>query len=225
MPFHFNANELPVRPGMKMKAVTVFVLLLLLLLPTPGNARGSLEPFEKEGRWGYADSEGRVVIKPQYGMAGSFSREGIAAVVDETGWAFINRKGTVLVRPFITDNGPDYFSEGLARYMENGKFGFFNKRGGITIRAQYDFVLPFHEGLAAACVGCRFKRDGEHSSVVNGKWGFIDRRGKWAIKPVYESVKDFKDGKALVSVNGRPQYVDRRGAVLSDVGQESQQSH
>lgn len=201
--------------------IAVLLLLLLLLhLPAHGIARGPLVPFEKEGRWGYADSEGRVVIKPQYGMAGSFSGEGIAAVVDGKGWAFINRKGAVLVRPFIIDNGPDYFSEGQARFTEDGRFGFFNKRGVITIRAQYDFVLPFHEGLAAACIGCRFKRDGEHSSVIDGKWGFIDRRGNWVIKPAYESAGSFKSGKASVTIKGRSQHIDRQGSFVPDARQD-----
>jgi hypothetical protein len=207
------------------KGTITILILLILLLPLPGSARGPLAPFEKEGKWGYADPEGKVIIKPQYSMAGSFSKEGIAAVMDEKGWVYINRKGIVLVRPFVVDNGPDYFSEGLARYTERGRFGFFNERGGITIRAQYDFVLPFHEGLAAACTGCRFKREAEHSSVVNGKWGFIDRRGRWVIKPAYESAGNFKYGKATVTKKGHSQNVDRRGSVVSNVGQENQKEH
>lgn len=207
------------------RTIPIALLLLPLLFHVPGNAGGPLVPFEQEGRWGYADSKGKVIIKPQYGTAGPFSREGIAAVTDEKGWIYINRRGAALVRPFVFDNGPDYFSEGLARYTEKGRFGFFNERGRIAIRAQFDFVLPFHEGLAAACRGCRFKREGEHSPVVNGKWGFIDRTGRWAIKPAYESATDFKGGKALVTKNGHPLYLDRRGSPAPNAGQENRKQH
>lgn len=213
-------------PGKALKkTIAIAALMLPLLFHVPGGAGGPPVPFEREGRWGYADSKGRVIIEPQYITAGAFSRMGIAAVTDEKGWIYINRRGAALVRPFVFDNGPDYFSEGLARYTEKGRFGFFDERGRITIRAQFDFVLPFHEGLAAACRGCRFEREGEHTAVVNGKWGFIDRRGRWAIQPVYESAAEFKGGRALVTKDGRPRYLDRRGAPVAHDGQENSVQH
>jgi hypothetical protein len=70
--------------------------------------------FEKNSRWGYRTKAGDQVIAPVFLMATDFSKEGMAAVVDEQGWAWIDQKGEVIARPFVFDNGPDYFREGLA---------------------------------------------------------------------------------------------------------------
>ena len=59
----------------------------------------ALIPFEKDGKWGYRDDAGRVVISPRYEIAREFSGEGIAAVVDDKGWAYIDEAGRVLGDP------------------------------------------------------------------------------------------------------------------------------
>jgi len=73
----------------------------------------------------------------------------------------INEKGETVIRPFVVDNGPDYFEDGLARFRIDNKFGFFDRTGKIIIGAQFDFAFPFHEGLAAICAGCKEEPEGE----------------------------------------------------------------
>ena len=79
--------------------------------------------FESGDLIGFRDIKGNVVIEPQYYIAYDFSPENIAAVAGDNGWAYIDPFGTVLVRPYIVDNGPDPFNEGLARYTAGGKGG------------------------------------------------------------------------------------------------------
>ena len=85
--------------------------------------------------------------------------------------------GETVIRPFVVDNGPDYFKEGLAPFRIDNKFGFFDRKGKIIIRSQFDFAFPFHEGLAAICVGCKEGPEGEYHSVKGGTWGYINRGG------------------------------------------------
>lgn len=93
---------------------------------------------------GYKDARGRIVIAPRFIRAGDFTREGLAAVVDEQGWALIDRAVRVVVRtPFLHDGGPDDFSENLARLTDGGKISFYNRRGRIVIAPRFDFALPF----------------------------------------------------------------------------------
>ena len=55
-----------------------------------------LYPFvDEEGRYGYIDSSGEVIIEPQYGYANFFS-EGMAFVVIDEKGAYINEKGEVI---------------------------------------------------------------------------------------------------------------------------------
>jgi len=135
-------------------------------------------PFEQDGQWGYRDAQGKVVVAPRYLIADEFSPEGIAAVADEKGWAYIDRTGKVLVHPFLFDNGPDEFHEGLARCVEDGKVGFFDKHGRIVIPPRFSFAEPFSGGRAKVCFDCVKVSDGEHSRYEGKRWGWIDRKGR-----------------------------------------------
>jgi hypothetical protein len=180
------------------------------------NAQERLTPFEEGEKWGYRDASGKVAISPHFSVANDFSPEGIAAVVDETGWVFIDAQGNILIRPFIVDNGPDYFQEGLARFVACGKFGFFNPRGQVVIQPHFDFALPFSEGLAAYCIGCLMKREGEHNFVEGGRWGYMDRKGKTVIGARFEAAENFASGKARVKIEGQWMAIDKKGKSVMD---------
>lgn len=153
--------------------------------------------FEKDGLYGYKDEQNAVVLEATYRMANDFVN-GMTEVVDDKGWAYINGKGEVLARPFIYDNGPDYFQEGLARFVEDEKIGFLDENGEKQIPADFDFAHPFNSGLSAACMGCKEKpfttESGEHMQMVGGKWGFINKKGSWVVPCEYEAVRDFEEG-------------------------------
>lgn len=160
----------------------LFVLIALMLVAHVAFAELPV-PFERvvrDGvRYGYKDLNGTVVIPAVYRLAQNFSEEGIAAVVDEKGWAIIDKTGKVLLRPFVYDNGPDYFVEGLARFRENGRLGFFNTQGQKVIPAWFDFAYPFENGVARVASGCREVRGpDEHPTVEGGVWSTIDLTGK-----------------------------------------------
>jgi hypothetical protein len=159
--------------------------------------------FEKDQKWGYQNISGRVLIDAEYHVANDFNQYGIASVVDEEGWVYINKNGKQMLRPYIVDNGPDYFSEGMARYVSDDKIGFMNAYGVSVIKATYDFALPFSEGLAAFCMGCKKILQGEYHLHEGGKWGYINKSGEVVIKPEYESAGSFQDGKAEVLLEGR----------------------
>lgn len=78
------------------------------------------------------------------------------------------------------DNGPDYFSEGLARSIsKSGKVGFLDESLVTVIREEYDFATPYRRGLALACNGCRTEDlQSEHLSVVGGDWLVLNKFGK-----------------------------------------------
>jgi len=170
-------------------------------------------PFEQDGHWGYKLGR-KVVIEPRFAMAQRFSHEGIAAVVDERGWAYIDRSGQFVIRPLAVDNGPDYFQEGLARFTEDGKTGFFDRRGQVVIPPRYAFAEPFSQGRAAVCEGCREVVEGEHRVLHGGRWGLIDRTGTLVIPLQFEDAARFERGTARVKLGGAWQYIDRKGDLV-----------
>jgi len=204
--------RLPLTLSRRFCFVPVLILAVIVVNLHASSGQRQLVLFEQDRKWGYMNENGRVVIEAQFIMAHDFSPEGIAAVVDESGWAYIDKKGRVVIRPFIFDNGPDYFREGLARFTKENKFGFFDKKGRMVIRPEFDFALPFHEGLSAICMGCReVVIDGEHSMRTGGKWGYIDKKGQIVIPLEFGNASNFENGKARVELNGEFLYIDKNG--------------
>jgi hypothetical protein len=164
-------------------------------------------PFEQDGLFGYKDENQKIVIPPEYILAQEFSRGGIAPVVDDKGWVYINSKGKKIIRPYIVDNGPDYFSEGYARFVKKNKFGFFDEKGRIKIKTAFDYASSFSEGLSAVCNGCVELKRGEHSFYYGGKWGYINKKGEVAFEYQFDSAQSFKNGRALVQKKGKSFYI------------------
>ncbi len=169
---------------MNKKKTGLALLVAFAFLAGSVQARNEdLVPFEDGGKWGYRTCSGAVIVPPRFDLAWTFLETGIAAVVDEKGWAYIDRDGSVLLRPFVFDNGPDDFAEGLARFVEDGKIGFFDRSGRIVIDARFEWVEPFSQGHAVFCEGCVKMEEGEHYRMSDGRWGAIDRAGTVIAEP------------------------------------------
>src|SRR5258705_10810529 len=56
-----------------------------------------LRPIQQDGKWGYIDSVGRVVIKPQFEWAEEFS-EGLAAFQNKDGkHGYVDQTGKIVI--------------------------------------------------------------------------------------------------------------------------------
>jgi WG containing repeat len=103
----------------------------------------------------------------------------VEAVVVDGQLLFVLASGkTAPALPF--DNGPDYFVEGLARTVRDGKVGFVNEALDVVVPREWDFAFPFEDGFARVCTGCSIEHHGteEHGEVRGGAWGWIDRQGR-----------------------------------------------
>ena len=137
------------------------------------------EAFEKDGRYGFRLKGSDVIlIEPRYDFATTFTSQGIAAVVDGSGWAWIDRTAKVLARPHVVDNGPDTFSDGLTRIVENGRYGFMNEHGRVVIAARFAYAEPFDEGYALICADCTRVADGNHVRMTGRRCGAVDLTGE-----------------------------------------------
>ncbi len=181
------------------------------------------QSFADGERFGFKDARGQVVLPAKYELVQEFTAGGLACVVEGGAWVCIDGNGKPLVRPFIVDNGPDGFSEGLARFVDegnsgpdgsSGKLGFFDETGARTISARFVFVTPFASGRAAFCVDCKRQCEAEHCSVVGGKWGLIDRTGTEVVLPRFDAISTFVDGAADAVLDGKPSRIDVNGAPL-----------
>ena len=169
-------------------------------------------PLERHGKAG----EPTRVIAPRFQFGGEFSEHGLAAVFvgPSTGWQLIDASGTAVLSPLPVDNGPDPFIEGLARYREREKIGFFDVRGCVTIEARFDWAMPFSDGLAAVCNGCMLVKHEEHGRIEGGRWGYVDRNGKLVIPLKFDSASGFEAGRANVESGTEAYSIDRTGNRL-----------
>lgn len=106
-----------------------------------------------------------------------------------------DRAGRFLYSPYWFDNGTDYYTEGLSRYVEKGKMGFADWRGNRVIPAKYAYVMPYYRGYAVACLDCKYvkvSKDEEHCCQYVGKKKIlINRRG--------EKVYEFAEGTGTIT--------------------------
>ncbi len=178
-------------------------------------------PFPAESAadnlWGYQAADGTWELAPRYQIALEFTAGGIAAVADRDGWRFIDRRGaTVVPRPWIVDNYPDPFHEGLARCVADNGFAFFDERGRVVLRTGFAYAESFTEGLALVCDGCLPEHQGEHVRWVGGRWGFIDHAGEVVIPCRYDDASTFDEGVARVNVHGEWRSIDRTGREVAE---------
>ena len=135
------------------------------------------------------EAGGEIVVRPgvvpEGGEPGS-----VQALMVEGQLLFVLASGkTAPALPF--DNGPDYFVEGLARTVRDGKVGFVDEELDVVVPREWDFAFPFEGGFARVCTGCSIERDGteEHGEVRGGAWGWIDRQGR-VVVPVEHPRED-----------------------------------
>jgi hypothetical protein len=178
--------------------------------PSP-NAAGSskkeeqpartLFPILKDGKWGYINRDGKVVIPPQFDAANDFS-EGLAMIrigspeTGKRGW--IDETGRIIIPPkYELASG---FRDGRAIAALGGKEGYIDKVGRVAIELKYDKVKTFSEGLGPVRVG--------------SLWGYVDTTGSMVIEPQFEDVQGFNEGLSAVQVNGRWGFIDKAGRMV-----------
>jgi WG containing repeat len=166
-----------------------------------------LYPVAVNGKWGYIDRTGALVIPATYDVADDFS-EGLAAVMSQDKFGYIDTHG-VLKIPFQFDQ-VHQFTNGLAAVKlccghepsPNDQWGYIDKNGKYVINPQFTAAFPFFSELAAV-------------QQAGGFWGFIDRKGKFIIPAAYaRALPLIEEGLAPVEQNGRFGYVNLQGKFV-----------
>ena len=199
-----------------MRKLNQFVLALICLLagqiclaqPQSGN---ELFMIDKDGKSGYIDTSGKVVIAPQFDGVNGF-REGLALVTRNGKKFFIDTSGRVVFEAKF--DIVDGFSEGLAAVNigqttiahigivdKPGKWGYIDKTGNLALPMKFTHAESFSEGLAAV-------KDGDRS-------GFIDHTGKIIFEVPLDVTLGFHEGIVGVLYRGMLAYFDRTGKQIS----------
>ena len=175
-----------------------------------------------EGKYGFRDCKGVVIIEPQYEIANRFSEE-LAVVALNRKWGYIDISGKTVIE--FKYDGALNFSDGLAAVSENGLWGYIDKSGKTVIPAQFEGAGDFTEGLAPVLMRSPGAVPAVHEikvmnvslccSVSDGSsWGFIDKIGKIVIPAQYRNVGLFSEGRARVQSGDKWGYIDKTGTMV-----------
>jgi hypothetical protein len=157
-----------------------------------------LGSFTRDGKQGYADLSGEIVIPPTFEYAGDFT-SGVARARLKGREFFINRKGERVTPEFA---GAFDFSDGLAPVIVGHQVGYIGPNGAFVIPPTYSGTsgIQFSEGLVAVRVG--------------DKVGFMDKSGLVVVHPEYDDAYPFSEGLAPVQVENKFGYIDKTGKLV-----------
>jgi hypothetical protein len=158
-----------------------------------GQAQNEPLVIVQDGKYGFIDHTGKIIIRPQFIWAEGFWR-GLGTVYVCGHYLSIDSSGTLF--PFrVTIEGH------LEPRHEGKKVGFVDANGRFQINPTFDDALPFSEGLAAVQIG--------------EKWGFVDATGRLVIEPQFEAAFYFREGVGEAELESGFVLIDRSGKVLT----------
>lgn len=191
----------------------------------------------KDGKYGYIDKSGKIIIDFQYDVVAEFS-ENIAAVGSyasgsDTGivnWFYIDRSGNKLFEDIFISALP--FHEGKAAVQKEDKMYWVDTLGKKLFNAEFDECRSFSVGYAT------FRSDEKWGIMQgNGKillepsypfigncseslfpfslgpeaFGYLDTLGIIKIQPKYKAASAFRNGFAYVLLNNKLSIISKNG--------------
>lgn len=174
---------------------------------------------DPNGKMGYIDAMGEIVIETRYNCAGGPFSEGLAPVCIIIGGGksakcgFINKRGHEVIPLQYPELGT--FSEGLAAIKKGNKWGYIDRKGDLVIPFKFDDAHSFSEGYGAV--------------IMEGKIGYINKHGEYALEPQFEYfdswknpvmsgvapfLSSFSEGLAAVVVGIKWGYINKKGEFV-----------
>lgn len=113
--------------------------------------------------------------------------------------------------------------------VQDGKYGYINHAGGITIRPQFIWAEDFWHGLAEAYVCGRYvsidrsgavhpdrvpATDNLRPKEKDNQFGFVNGSGAFQIAPIFDEVLPFSEGLAAVRIGEKWGFVNTSGHVV-----------
>ena len=161
--------------------------------------------FRREGVWGLADGNGRIVQAPAY--AWLLCPEGRKFLAGKAGkWGFLDKESGKAVGEIRYDGRPKFFGP-LIRVRLDGKCGYVDREGRPVLPPEWDKCGPPADGMIPV----------RRADL----WGFADVAGRVVAEPQFGDAGGFSEGHAPVKVGGIWGYVGKDGrlAIAAQFGE------
>lgn len=100
---------------------------------------GGVYTIKGNGKWGFADTNGDVKIKPCFARVGEEWCDNIIVIYGSGGIGFVNKKLEVIAKPQFSAAGN--FQKGMAAVKsKSGKWGIIDKKGKIIVPLIFDSI-------------------------------------------------------------------------------------
>lgn len=151
-----------------------------------------LQLFEGQGKFGFRDNRGRLVIPNRYDSAKSFS-DNAAAFKLLGKWGYLNTDDKIIVNPAY--DFADDFVNGFAIVSAKKKFGLINKSGTLRLSLQYDSIIRYEQKLLV---------------YQNDRVGLATEDGRILVQPRYDMLEVLPNNQLRVKLNSN------YGAISAD---------
>jgi hypothetical protein len=167
--------------------------------------RGSegLFPAKSKGAYGFVNSKGTWVIKPQYVETTLFS-ENIAAYKSSLNWGLINSTGELISDAVWEEIKP--FQKGFAIAKANSKYFLLNTFGSAVNTDGYDHIYR--------------TSDGYFMIEQSGKTGLLDSEGTVVIPAEFEALRRERKNFIVAQKDGLSGIIDEAGEVILPLAYE-----
>lgn len=209
--------------------------VLPLLQPIKENHIGdTLTPMMKNDKWGFANPDGKFLIKPLFEEAKEYS-DGYAYIKYGGKWGIINTTPAYVVNPMYDDI--ESFGADLDIVSKDGKYGIIKKSGQVRLPVEYDKICQgtYFPNITFACKDSlwdfvdsstgmlKYKmgyadvvlNDGPYAEIKKGdKWGLMNKEIKYVSPIAYDYLKYHKEGYYIVQQNGLYGAINTKGEYI-----------
>ncbi len=190
-------------------------------------------PIAVDQKYGYIDSKGSIVIKPQFDEVSSF-RNGLAVVAKESKFGVINKKNELIV-DFNYDEILD-FQEDRAIVIKNENYNLIDRTGRevstISFKDLFNFSKNIYIGLKDTiylfldknlneisnlkCQQIGDLKEGYSIVQVNDFYGVIDSNLNVKINFEYEDIQRFDHAIFVYTTNGKKGLIRIDGNKITE---------
>lgn len=148
--------------------------------------------------FGYYHAERKNITATPY-KDGDDMYFGMAAVLKDSLWGYINDQGKEITEFKFQSAGPFLIDSGkFAMVTLNNKFGIIDPDGQYIVYPKFKAITKFSEGLFVV-------------QDTLERWGLIDRSGTEVIAVGYEAVSPAKAGYVCIKTGGKWGILDSQG--------------
>ena len=162
-----------------------------------------LAVVKKNNKFGLIHKTGKQIIPPEYDdISGNESNEKIVHALKDGIYKYYDSRGKFLFEGKFEKAGD--FSCGRAYIVQNGQYGFINRKGEIIIPAIYNWAESF-------------KPNGTARIKLLDKYGMIDTSGKSLLQCEYDRIDEFSEELVLVVKSKKFGFADAQGRIIIPV--------